>query len=147
MSCCEIINNLWLGDIRCAKNKVFFDENNIEIVFNCSKDIPFYSNYTKNIRIKVNDNLEKKEINTFYLYLDKATKLIHESLLDSQAVLIHCYAGKQRSASLIAAYLMRYGHLSRTDAVSTIQSKRLVAFTPGINFKDALTQFEEDLLN
>ena len=147
MTACEIISNLWLGDIRSARSQLFFDENNIKVVLNCSKDIPFYSNYTENIRISVHDNLEKEEIDRLYKYFPKAVELINNKLLESKGILVHCYAGKQRSATVIAAYLMKYGNLSRKDAIQTIQSKRLISFTPLVNFDKALKLYENDLVN
>jgi len=145
MSVCEILPNLWLGNIRCAKNKVFFDTNTIDIVINCSKDIPFYSNYTKNIRISINDDLTSKEINRFYFYLSKACDLINENLLNNKNILVHCYAGKQRSAGIIAAYLMKYADMNYNNAIQSIKSKRLIAFSPSVNFEIALKKFEKAL--
>lgn len=147
MSVCEILPNLWLGNIKCAQNKLFFDTNDIDIVFNCSKDIPFYSNYTKNVRISVNDDLTESEIHRFYFYLSKACDLINENLLDNKNILVHCYAGKQRSAGIIAAYLMKYADMNYNDAIQSIKSKRFIAFTPSVNFEKALRKFENDLLN
>lgn len=147
MAVCEILPHLWLGDIRSAKNKSFFDDNNIEIVINCTKDIPFFSNYTTNIRISINDNLEEEEIDKFYLYIDKAVNLINKELLNFKNILVHCYAGKQRSASIISCYLMKYANMSLKESIESVKSKRSVAFTPGINFSKSLLQFEKDLLN
>ena len=147
MSVCEIIPNLWLGDIRSAKNKHFFDENGINVIINCSKDIPFYSNYGEKIRIAVNDDLKRDEIDKMYQYLPKVTDLIQDKLEKNNKILVHCYAGKQRSASVIVGYLMKYGNLSMKNAILAVQSKRLIAFTPGINFDNALKQFENDLVN
>tara|TARA_Y100000385_G_scaffold291870_2_gene373404 strand:+ start:7486 stop:7932 length:447 start_codon:yes stop_codon:yes gene_type:complete len=147
MAVCEILPHLWLGDIRSAKNKIFFDDNNIEIVINCTKDIPFFSNYTTNIRISINDNLEEEEIDKFYLYIDKAVNLINKELLNFKNILVHCYAGKQRSASIISCYLMKYANMSLKESIESVKSKRSVAFTPGINFSKSLLQFEKDLLN
>ena len=147
MAVCEILPLLWLGDIRSAKNKSFFDDNNIEIVINCTKDISFFSNYTKNIRISVNDNLEEEEIDKFYLYIDKGVDLINKEILNFKNILVHCYAGKQRSASIISCYLMKYGNMSLKESIESIKSKRSVAFTPEINFIKSLLQFEKDLLN
>ena len=143
MAVCEIIPNLWLGDIRIAKNKIFFDENDINIVINCSKNIPFYSNYTTNIRISVDDNLQPEEIKKLYLYLDKACDLINEKLLDNRKILVHCYAGKQRSASVIVSYLMKYSNMSLQESIDAVKSKREIIFTPGINFLDSLVKFEK----
>ena len=145
MSVAEIIPNLWLGNIKIAKNKQFFDDNNISIVINCSRDIPFYSNYTNNIRISVNDNLKHNEIVRLYKYMDKSSNLIHKELLDNKSILVHCYAGVQRSASIIAAYLIKYGEMSLKTAILSIKSKRHNAFTPSVNFLEALIQFEKDI--
>ena len=145
MSACQIIHHIWLGDIRCAKNKHFFDENNIQVVINCSKDIPFYSNYTENVRISIHDNLENVEINRLYEYIPKAVEFIHKKILESKNILIHCYAGRQRSASIVTAYLMKYGHMSLKDAILAVKSKRVIAFSPGINFEKTLIKYENFL--
>ena len=145
MSVCQILSNLWLGDIRIAKNKLFFDENNIKVVINCSKDIPFYSNYTNNIRISVDDSLKNKDINLLYEYIPKAVEYIHNNILESNNILIHCYAGKQRSASIVVAYLMKYGNLSLKDSILSVCSKREIVFTPSINFKKTLIKYENSL--
>jgi protein-tyrosine phosphatase len=142
MSVCEILSNLWLGNIVSAKNSRFFIENNINVVVNCSKDIPFYHNNTKNYRISIHDNLEEEEINKFYDYLNKIIPLIHDHLLNNDKILVHCYAGKQRSASIICCYLMKYGNMTLKQSIESIKSKRLIAFTPYINFKDALIKYE-----
>jgi len=146
MSVCEIVSNLWLGNILVAKNKMFFDENNIDYVINCTKDVPFYSNYTQNVRISVDDNLKSNEINTMYKYLNRAADFIHNKLQDNKTILVHCYAGKQRSASIICGYLMKYCNMKCKDAITAIKSKRLIAFTPAINFQQALYKFEKDLI-
>ena len=96
-------------------------------------------------RLVVNDNLEKAEIDRLFNYLDKAVDLINENLLLNKVILVHCYAGKQRSASLIAAYLMKYAQMTYLEAINVIKSKRFIAFTPGINFKDALIRYQNFL--
>ena len=45
----EIIPNLWIGNILNSSNKEFISK--IDIVINCSKNIAFSSNKTKNLRI------------------------------------------------------------------------------------------------
>ena len=102
----EILTNLWLGNIIDSRNIDFL--NNIDIVINCSKNIPFSNKQNQQIRIKVDDNLEKNEIVNMYKYLDAITEYIHKSLVNSKRIFVHCYAGKQRSATVICAYLMKY---------------------------------------
>lgn len=147
MACCEIIPNLWLGNIKIAKNNNFFENFNIDCVINCTKDIPFYSNYTTNIRISVDDNLLSSEIEKMYQYLDKSSDLIYKYLNDDKNILVHCYAGKQRSACVIAAFLIKYSNMSLNDVITSIRSKRLISFTPSINFLKALKNFQKNIVN
>ena len=144
MSACEILPNLWLGNILASRSSKFIMGNNVSVIVNCSKDIPFCTNHTKNYRIAVDDNLKKKEVDIFYTYLDKIIPIIHTHLLNNDVILVHCYAGKQRSAAIIASYLIRYSKMSLKQSVESIKSKRFIAFTPEINFLDALISYEHD---
>lgn len=136
----EIITNLWLGNIIDSRNIEFL--NNIDIVINCSKNIPFNNEKNTQVRIKVDDNLEKQEIVNMYRYLDKITEFIHKSLIASKRIFVHCYAGKQRSATVICAYIMKYLGFSYEEATELIQKKRMIIFTPLPNFDGALKLFE-----
>ena len=62
----QIIPNLWLGNILDSRNNEFLK--NIDVVINCSTNIPFYSKETINLRIKVEDDLEKESIITMYKF-------------------------------------------------------------------------------
>ncbi len=145
MSANEIIPNLWLGNIKDSANKEFIDK--MDIIVNCTKDIPFFNNTKKCIRIPVEDNLEKVEIANLYKFLDKITTFIHTQLRQGKKVFVHCFAGKQRSASVITAYLMKYTGLSQTQVIELIKTKRTIVFEPLCNFDSALKVFEMDLKN
>mgnify|MGYP006100210021 FL=1 len=137
---CEIIPNLWLGNVLDSRNKLFME--NIDVVINCSKNIPFCSKTAKNVRIKVDDDLKKEEIVNMYKYLDNATQLIHNYLLNNKTVFVHCYAGKQRSATVVCGYIMRYMSLSYKETTELVKTKRLIIFTPLPNFDEALKHYE-----
>tara|TARA_B100000401_G_C52767462_1_gene701454 strand:+ start:467 stop:907 length:441 start_codon:yes stop_codon:yes gene_type:complete len=139
----QILNGLWLGNIIDSKNLEFLE--GIDIIINASTDIPFVSNKTKNIRVSVKDNLEKEQIIKLYTYLDNITEFIYNSLMDNKKIFVHCYAGKQRSATIICAYLMKYLNLSYKSSTELMKSKRVVVFTPLPNFDDALRLFEDKL--
>lgn len=145
MSATEILPNLWISGIVGVRSNIFYKNNNIKCVINCSKDLPFYSSDTLNVRIPVHDNLKKIEIQNLYKYMEKATNIIHSHFKNNQAVVVHCYAGKQRSASIIVAYLIKYGNMSIEDAVNSIKSKRAYVFTPCNNFIEAIKLFKKNL--
>lgn len=139
----QILNGLWLGNIIDSKNLEFLE--GIDIIINASTDIPFVSNKTKNIRVNVKDNLEKEQIIKLYTYLDNITEFIYNSLMDNKKIFVHCYAGKQRSATIVCAYIMKYLNLSYKSSTELMKSKRVVVFTPLPNFDDALRLFEDKL--
>ena len=139
----QILNGLWLGNIIDSKNLEFLEE--IDIIINASTDIPFVSKKTKNIRVSVKDNLEKEQIIKLYTYLDNITEFIYNSLMDNKKIFVHCYAGKQRSATIVCAYIMKYLNLSYKSSTELMKSKRVVVFTPLPNFDDALRLFEDKL--
>lgn len=145
MSVCEVMPGLWLGNIKIAQNLSFFETNDIHCVINCSKDLPFYCNKCENIRISVNDDLKISEINKLYEYFDKAADFINSRLLDNKNILVHCYAGKQRSASIIVVYLMKYCDLSLKNSIIVLKSKREIVFTPTINFRKSLLKYEKKI--
>mgnify|MGYP001165271342 CR=1 FL=1 len=138
----EIITNLWLGDIRDSRNTEFI--NSIDVIINCTKNLPFQNDKKKCIRVSVEDNLEKDEIVALYKYLDPITKFIHVQLLNDKKVFVHCYAGKQRSASVICGYLMKFLDLSYTQSTQLIKTKRYHIFTPLPNFDAALKIWEKN---
>jgi len=141
-SCTEIIPNLWLGSETDSANTSFINNLSIKTILNCTEEIPFYNKNTTNIRISVRDDLSVDHIILLFNYLPKATELIHKELQKYRPLLVHCREGRQRSCSVICAYLMRYYNLSSTKAIELIQSKRKLAFTPTANFKKALEEWE-----
>ena len=138
----EILTGLWLGNILDSKNIEFV--NKMDIIINCSKNIPFLLETTKNIRIPVDDNLEESEKKRLLKFLPKITSFIHNRLQEHKKILVHCHAGKQRSVSVIVAYLIRFLKMSLEKAHLLVKTKRSIIFTPCVNFNSALVKFESD---
>lgn len=142
----EIIPNLWIGDKTDAHNMRFISEFDIKLIVNCTKNIAFNTKYMhQKIRINVDDKdssdsiIENKKM---YHCLIDLINTIHIYLQRNQAILVHCYAGAQRSAAVVAAYLIKYGKIDYRTAVKYIQSKRVKCFNPSINFGPALLRYE-----
>jgi dual specificity MAP kinase phosphatase len=143
----EIVPHLWVGDIDLAKNLIFL-ESNIDVVINCTEDIPFFCEKMKSsrpiytLRVPVNDDLEPTSVETLANLLPSVTsELYTHHFKYHRRILVHCFAGIQRSASVVAAYLIRYFHYSLHDAIVLLKSKRMVCFTPYNNFYLALEKF------
>lgn len=140
--CDKIMNNLYLGD---AKFNFVDQVPKFDLIINCCPEINIsYSNkyqYTKIIRLKFNDdsNDNNKLINL--LESNKVLEQIHNCVKNGKPVLVHCAMGIQRSATIIACYLIKYYNLSFDKTIMYIKFKREQAFTTGITFKEAIEYF------
>jgi dual specificity phosphatase 12 len=142
----EIIDNLWLGDVYSSKDINFHKYYKIKTVFNCSKDLPFIKELDqKHYRIPVHDNLQEEEIISMGNLSFQAVANLDKELKKGRRVLVHCYAGAQRSAALITMYLIFRYHLTPEEAINKIKKIRPQAFPRSINFKKAIDFFYKTL--
>jgi hypothetical protein len=161
---------LWLGNYKSALDPVFLKNNDISVIINCSVDLPYIYdildkdshglNKLETFRIPVYDSLLDHDIYIMEQYYHTVIPFILKKLLNEQKnVLVHCHAGAQRSASVVAAVLfvlvdnniMKFDDLpNRTDKsklmkniVKYILAKRTRAFSYGfrVNFKKSLESF------
>jgi protein tyrosine phosphatase len=139
----EIVPNLWLGNFQDSHLEPWI--NQFDIIINCTKELPFCDLNCKQIRIPIDDNLEPIEIENLYKCLDMITEFIHIQLLKGKKIFVHCFAGVQRSASVIVAYLLRYSGLSLDECIKCVLSKRPIIFQPMCNFRPALDKFNNSL--
>jgi len=143
----KIMNRLYLGNFQAAKDKDFFKKKNIRAVLNCSKDIPNHFASNKNVeymRIPVDDSLKQKDYDLMFDFMPVIVAFIHKHIVTQKNnILIHCYAGRQRSAISVAVYLVdKYG-LDPKEACKVVLDKRPEAFHFGksLNFDQALSKY------
>jgi hypothetical protein len=137
-----IIPGLWLGNGKSSMDEKFLKENGITCVFNCTKDLPFHSYTKKRYRVPVDDNLKNEEIRNMELWsYEIVYKLTKEHKQGN--VLVHCYAGMQRSAAVIAMYLIANHKMKKDNAITFIKRKRSIAFLPFVNFDKAIKGFQD----
>jgi dual specificity phosphatase 12 len=138
----EIIPRLWLGNVKASMNEDFIRENNITVVFNCTKNLAFSPMIPIKYRIPVDDNLEEEEIRNMELWSGEiAYKMIAE-YIEGKTILVHCMAGMQRSAASVAFFLISYQKMRALDAMKMIKEKRMVAFYPRANFGRSIDYFD-----
>jgi len=133
-----ITDNIYLGNAFHASCQSVLNHHNIGAILNVSGEIPcfFPQEYTY-LWLNVNDDTQA----TLQPYFDQAYTFIREqqTLHPDKRILIHCYMGASRSASIMAYYLMRKLAFTRDAAVSYLEDKR-----PVVNINQAfLTQLAQ----
>ena len=141
-----ILPGLYLGNAKSSVDDEFLKANNIRAVFNCSKDLPFHHSMRNKYRIPIDDNLKAEEIRNLELWsFEVIYKLSKEHKQGN--VLVHCYAGMQRSAAVVAMYLIVTQNMKHEQAISYIKHKRNIAFWPYVNFLKSIQGFERAYQN
>lgn len=139
----EIIPGLWIGDREVALDSKWLKQNKITVLINCTKSVPFPDSDAGLIhvlRVSVHDNLEASEIEKMQKYLEPVSDKVAE-WLPNHNILVHCYAGRQRSSSVILAYLIRYGELGLDEAIDLLRTKKSDTCLPQFNFYDSFANF------
>lgn len=143
----KISNHIFLGNFQAAKDKDLFKTHKIRAVLNCSKEIPnYYSNHKdiEYMRIPVDDSLKQKDYDLMFQYMPVIVEFIHKHAgIANHNILIHCHAGRQRSAISVAAYLVAKCGKSPREACKIVMEKRPEAFHFGksLNFDQALNKY------
>mmetsp|Transcript_2341 Transcript_2341/g.4640 ORF Transcript_2341/g.4640 Transcript_2341/m.4640 type:complete len:246 (-) Transcript_2341:258-995(-) len=141
----EVIPHLWIGDRASAsQDLVKLRERGICAVVNCTVELPNYHEAAEGmsyLRVPVAD----AECADISAYFDSACAFVG-TVLDStdSAVLVHCHAGRSRSATIVLVCLMRRLGISLSEAMATCMAKRWVTPNPGFQ---ALLAREEHRLS
>jgi protein-tyrosine phosphatase len=110
----------------------------------CQRLLPF-----KRMIIPVDDDDDEPMID----YFDSANKWIDEALADGGQVMVHWYvqdrsavsnysmAGRSRSATIVAAYLMQHFKIGVAEAISKIEEVRYVY--PNRGFQEQLQVYRD----
>ena len=156
----KIMSKIYLGNVQACKDKEIFKDCRFKAVLNCSKDIPntFMCSKVKKgnetleaieyLRIPIDDSLKEIDFEKAYLMMPLAVEFIHKhAVILKQNILIHCWAGRQRSAIMIAAYLVAKCGFTPKQACRLIAQKRPESWhhSQGINFETSLEKYYKDL--
>lgn len=140
-----ILPRLWLGNKKAAHDTDFLRSQKISMVVNCSKDIPFEGSVPGikfRMRVPVDDNLQPTEIQNLANWSPEIVYKIVHALNEGHTILVHCYAGVQRSAAVVAMTLIALRQMTTDSAIKYIRSCRPIAFFPAVNFMAAIRHFE-----
>lgn len=138
----EIIPRLWLGNMKASMDEDFIKQQNIQVVFNCTKNLAFSPIIPVKYRIPVDDNLKEEEIRNMELWSPEIAFKILSEYQQGRIILVHCAAGRQRSAASVAFFLIAHLKMRAYDAIRYIKERRSVAFFPNANFERSIDYFD-----
>lgn len=146
----EIISGIWVGNEKSSQCKEFFETHDIQAVVNCTPDVPnkFCDMNVEYMRLTLGDSRDPDDLKRMQEYLKYAVYFVEKNKdLESKNVLVHCHQGIQRSATVVAAYLMTNKGMSYDEVVNFIPHRRKQAFYGGEykTFEKELKNFEKKL--
>lgn len=147
----RVLKNIFVSTEAVLKYEQFLKDKEIVGVLNVTKDVELiHGDGLETLRIPIDDNLKDQDQIDAYNYMPLAAAFIHKYVqLSRKNVLVHCWAGRQRSISMVAAYLITYHDLSVEQAVLYLVKARHEAFRWGtsFNFGEALVAYSDSIKN
>ena len=145
----QIHNCLFLGNEISALNPGYINKNKIKYIINCTRDVPMkFVNKVEYFRVPLDDSLKEKDITMMTHYIPILVPIIENNIKNKVNTLVHCHAGMQRSAIVVASYLLKNKNFeSHKEAIEFIINKRPIAFFNGqsINFEKSLQKYHDTI--
>ena len=136
-------NFLYLSNYKAASNISELEKNNIKYIINCSGDVcENVCNYINYLTLYLKDNTKENIECVFYKCID----FINKCKKENKKILIHCFQGISRSATIAIAYLVYNNKMNVDKAFNFIQKKRKI-INPNLNFFLQLELFYKRLNN
>lgn len=132
-----------IGSVVDSSTPDFIRAHKVAVIINCTRNIPFSFTTTQNVRLAVDD--ADDEIARLFGMWKRAVPFIDASVKAGKTVLVHCYAGQQRSAATVAAYLMYKRKLTPKQAIAYCKKRKDDCFWPTAHFRKSLHMWEEHL--
>ena len=138
----EILPNLYLGSIKalgtyeCKAIDYYMIVDLIKHTFLLEK--PSSHIY---INLPAHDSPDECDTLLALIHKTQVLEKIHLALQENKPVLVHCFAGMQRSCALVACYLIKYHNMLPYEAIAYIKFKRPIAFFGNVNFMELILSF------
>lgn len=144
----EIEPLLYLGSVDAYKDDKFMGK--ISAIVSITRISTDEFGLPPHISVKYGNHLDiclpDHEDANIVQHFDESYTFITNHILEGHAVFVHCAAGISRSATLVAAYLMRANKWTAYAALSLIKEKR-PCIRPNDGFLEQLLFFEKELLD
>lgn len=129
----HIIDRVWLGSQKDAASISFLQSNEITLVISVEEFpeiFPWTAGYQSFGKCKIkrehismlDSDKESAKQNEFLSKVRKVIDLIESHKVGN--ILVHCYAGKSRSAAVVTAYLALKYNMTINEALTIVKKKR-----------------------
>lgn len=136
----EIVPNLFLGSAEDALDPALTTGATvINVAREISKRSPYANRY---VHLPIKDKASER-IDVFF---DRAFEIIDDELAHGRRVLVHCFAGISRSATIVIAYLMKKNSWTYQRAHEFVRILR-PQVDPNFGFVVQLYTYQRDALN
>ena len=119
-----IIDNIILGNACDASFYSRLEDANVRSIINVTKEIPnYFENDFSYYKIRLNDQNHDNFTNK--IFDDVCTHIaIITDRYPNKNILIHCYMGSSRSASVVSAYMIKKYGYTVEECIKLLRSKR-----------------------
>ena len=135
------MDHLYLGSVGAAYSLNVLKSLNISYILTVCECLPpkFPNEFTYKV-ISVTDDPSTQLKN----YFNEALDFIRNAINQGKNILVHCFAGVSRSASIVIAYLIKYHHLDYIPAYNLVRIKR-PWINPNHGFQGQLKRFAKSI--
>ena len=119
-----IIDNIILGNACDASFYSRLEDANVRSIINVTKEIPnYFENDFSYYKIRLNDQNHDNFTNKIFDDVCTHIAIITDRYPDKN-ILIHCYMGSSRSASVVSAYMIKKYGYTVEECIKLLRSKR-----------------------
>eukprot|EP01064_Diplonema_japonicum_P023298 TRINITY_DN33735_c0_g1_i1.p1 TRINITY_DN33735_c0_g1~~TRINITY_DN33735_c0_g1_i1.p1 ORF type:complete len:305 (+),score=57.18 TRINITY_DN33735_c0_g1_i1:33-947(+) len=142
----KITNHIYLGNLKQAKASPK-KYKCITAILNCLGDTTKAHHTHHRQRYHGFEAEDIDEYPLLHMHLEEAAEFISSVEKEKSVVLVHCYAGVNRSAAICVAYLVKYHRWPLTKALIHVHTQRPIILS-NQSFRDQLIRlaYEEGLL-
>lgn len=141
----EITPNLYLGNLQASQDETFLRDHKVGAIVNCTMAEPFHLYFTNRPthRCNVEDSRTPENIDAFRQKLYPTVAFIENQIANGKTVYVHCYWGLMRSATVVAAYLIKTRGMTPEEAKRFVKERRPKALSSLYNYNELLQEFYE----
>ena len=146
----QIIDHIFISDIKSAQTEELLDQNDIDVIINCTTQNSLVYPSTKKERIVYNIPINDPPTPNDTEYLNNnfinIVMFMEEYVKSKKNILVHCVAGSQRSSTIVTIYIMCKFGFEINSICKFLQSKRPICFFCNqINYISSLKFIEMEL--